>query len=190
MSIECEHSVDSNNNTKLDVLRIEKKTSEWIAKTFAQTHTCGLSVVAPNGAGKSTFAETNPEWVDGDKLVCSVAGLGKKTSMTESDMKLCDEVTNIAKKLGLWVLTSTWWDPKLVDVFVIPPKNVLRTRVAQKDFHRDFFDKDITPYIANIILPLAKKHNIPIVTDFKDVLKVVNLPKVHDIEDESPMSYL
>ena len=144
MSIESEESVDFNNNNISEVL-IEKKTSKWIAKTFAQTHTWGLSVVAPNGAGKSTFAETNPDWVDGDKLVLSVTGLGKKTSMTESDMKLCDEVTKVAKKLGLWVLTSTWWDPKLVDIFVIPPKNVLRTRVSLKDFHRDFFEKDIKP---------------------------------------------
>lgn len=150
---------------------ITQKTRDWIAKTNPRTHVQGLSVVAPNGAGKTTYVKTHPDWVDGDDLLKGVIGMGKKASMNEEDMKRADSVTKEGKRLGLWILTATWWDPKLVDVFVVPPADVLRERLAKKDFPGDFYEKNIAPYIRETIRPLAKKHDIPIVDDFLKILQ-------------------
>jgi hypothetical protein len=45
--------------------------------------------------------------------------VGEKVVMTEADMLLADETTKKYTELGTNLLVATWWDPKLVNAFVI-----------------------------------------------------------------------
>tara|TARA_B100000900_G_scaffold155828_1_gene132435 strand:- start:676 stop:1194 length:519 start_codon:yes stop_codon:yes gene_type:complete len=146
--------------------KIDENIIDFIKKSNAVIHSNGMSVVAPNGAGKSTYARKRKDWVDGDELLKAAISMGKKTEMSENDMKRADRVTKRAKERGLWILTATWYDPKLVDIFVVPREEALRERLEKKDFPRGFYENNIAPYVKKIIRPLAEKHNIPIVEDF------------------------
>ena len=157
--------------------RINENITKFIETSSAVIHSTGLSVVAPNGAGKSTYARKRRDWVDGDDLLEAVINMGKKTEMSENDMKRADRVTKQAKEKGLWILTATWYDPKLVDIFVVPREEELKKRLEKKDFPRGFYENNIAPYVKKIIRPLAEKHNIPIVEDFNalDLLVTENI---------------
>jgi hypothetical protein len=88
----------------------------------------GQVIVAPNNSGKTTFARSNTQWVDHDVLFKGDAGVGEKVAMTEADMLQADETTKKYTALGMNLLVATWWDPKLVNAFVIIPEATLKER--------------------------------------------------------------
>ena len=68
---------------------------------------------------------------------------------------------------------ATWWNIKLVDAVVILPKELNKKYLDAKDdaFDDDYYEKELAPYIKNILRPEAKKNNVPI---YKSIGEVVN----------------
>lgn len=120
----------------------------------------GKVVVAPNNSGKTTYANAHPQWEDHDVLLKKEVGMGMKQKMTERDMKQADVVTQKYIKLGKNQLVATWWDPALVDAFVIIDTTVLQRRGLP--------DKELQAATeqAKHYRTMAAKHNIPIYTSF------------------------
>lgn len=90
----------------------------------------GRVIVAPNNSGKSTYARAHPRWVDHDRLLREDTGMGQKPpgGMDKKDMQAADAVTKRHRARGTNMLVATWWDPALVDAFVIIPQAELRRR--------------------------------------------------------------
>ncbi len=150
-------------------------------------HWHGRSIIMPSGSGKSYFVEkqSKMEFLDADPILWAVGamppptGKGKNLSGLSWDkdgdeiMKRCDKVTRLLKQKNLWIMGATWWNIKLVDAVVILPKELNKKYLDAKDdaFDDDYYEKELAPYIKNILRPEAKKNNVPI---FKSIGKVVD----------------
>ena len=81
-------------------------------------------VVAPPGAGKSHWLARqgkNTKWQEGDKLY-----KGDTRNLTEAKLKKFDAQNRKFKKQGKHVLTSIWYDPKVVDHAILIPMATLK----------------------------------------------------------------
>ena len=143
-----------------DVLVVKRQAARLLTCFSAATHR-GRAVVAPNNSGKTTFARRHPQWLDQDVLLKQEAGIGAKKQMTEHDMKAADRVTKGHVARGDNVLVATWWDPKLVDAFVIIPRDELRRRGLAPDELRAATEQ------AVLHRTIARKHGIPVHTSFE-----------------------
>ena len=62
---------------------------------------------------------------------------------------------------------ATWWDPALVDAFVVLPEKSNREYLQKKgdkgeEFEEDYYDKEVLPHIENHIRPFADELGVPI----------------------------
>ena len=153
-------------------------------------HNVGRSIIMPSGSGKSYWMKnlqhtSNGTWnaipkksfIDSDPLMIAVGAMpplnGKDYSgglTWESNMeeicKRCDKVMTICKEKGLWIMGASWWDPKLIDAFVIMPKELNKKYLEGKKqqgegFEDDYYEKTVVPYIETL-RKYAKKFKIPL----------------------------
>lgn len=150
----------ASNMASADVLVVKRQAARLLM-CFSAAMARGRAVVAPNNSGKTTFARNHHEWLDQDVLLKREAGLGAKGHMTEDDMKAGDRVTKRHVDRGDNVLVATWWDPKLVDAFVIIPRDELYRRGLAPDELRAATKQ------ATLYRTIARKHNIPVYTSFE-----------------------
>ena len=98
-------------------------------------HSKGLFILAPSGAGKTHFCnnQTEPNWIDGDKIWYSAKAHPKGAWWLEPGEKIgridarSDIITYEAKAQGFWIIgaSNQWLKP---DAIVIPEWD---THVAQ-----------------------------------------------------------
>jgi len=153
----------ASNMASADVLVVRRQAARLLVCCSAALEcacTRGRAVVAPNNSGKTTFARKHPGWLDQDVLLKREAGLGAKRRMTEDDMRAGDRVTAKHVERGDNVLVATWWDPNLVDAFVIIPEDELRRRGLAPDELRAATEQ------ATLYRKVARKHRIAIYSSF------------------------
>lgn len=120
----------------------------------------GCVIVSPNNSGKTTFAKESAAWTDHDDLFLKETGIGEKKAMTIADMKRADEVTKRHKAKGENLLVATWYDPGLVDAFVIVPLKTLSSRkLTQEELEEN--QRQAAKYKE-----IAAEYNIQIYTSF------------------------
>tara|TARA_Y100000022_G_scaffold151796_1_gene133647 strand:+ start:1405 stop:2037 length:633 start_codon:yes stop_codon:yes gene_type:complete len=153
-------------------------------------HNVGRSIIMPSGSGKSywmkylqhtTYGDWNAipkqSFIDSDPLMIAMGAMpplhGEDFSgglTWNSDMeeicKRCDKVTVECKKKGVWIMGASWWDPALVDAYVILPEELNKTYLqGKKDigegFEGNYYEKTVVPYIS-ILRGFANKYNIPV----------------------------
>ena len=151
----------------------------------------GRSIIMPSGSGKSYWMKNlqhtsyknwkaipKHSFIDSDPLMIAVGAMppleGEDFSgglTWDKDMetiaKRCDTVMIECKKRGLWIMGATWWEPKLVDAFVVLPAELNKKYLKGKSdigegFNKDYYKNDVLPYIEGTIKPLAEEYNIPI----------------------------
>lgn len=122
----------------------------------------GRVIVSPNNSGKTTFAQKSTTWTDHDDLFLTETGIGEKEAMTIADMKRADEVTRLYTARGKNLLVATWYDPSLVNAFVIVPVKTLASRKLTKEQFEENQEQ------AHKYRGIAEKYNIPIYTSFAE----------------------
>lgn len=142
-------------------------------------HNIGRSIIMPSGSGKSYWMEklqhTNynnwkaipkHSFIDSDPLMIAVGAMpplsGEDFSgglTWDNDMeaicKRCDTIMIECKKRGLWIMGASWWEPPLVDAFVILPAAKNREYLKGKQeigegFDKDYYENDVLPYIEKL----------------------------------------
>lgn len=131
----------------------------------------GLVVVAPNNSGKTHYARRHPHWHDHDVLFRKETGTGQKLEMSEEDMHAADRVTARHRAMGDDMLVATWWDPRLIDAFVIIPQSTLEGRGLSEEKLRENTRQ------AKKYRTIAKKYGIPIYPSFEKADAVLRAPK-------------
>lgn len=153
-------------------------------------HKMGRSIIMPSGSGKSYWMKNlqhtiyknwkaipRHSFIDSDPLMIAVGAMppleGDDLSgglTWDNDMeticKRCDKVMIECKERGLWIMGATWWDPPLVDAFVILPAALNQKYLQGKSkigegFDDDYYDKKVIPYICEL-RGFSKKYSIPI----------------------------
>ena len=123
----------------------------------------GRAIVAPNNSGKTTFLQTHPGvgWHDQDDLLAQDLGMGAQSERyTASQLRSADALTERYKKQGLNLLVSAWYDPGVVDGFVIIDAEVLRERLGSAEFAENQRQ-------AKLYLGIAREHGIPVYPSFE-----------------------
>ena len=149
-------------------------------------HEHGLIAVGPNGIGKTYFIEEtqkSPEWIDGDNLMkyCGAMPSGGDWSSDsfEDILRACDVCLTKAKELGAWVISSTWWEPSIVNFFILPSEDRHKEYFLKKDdkFDSNFWEENTKPS-RNAMRATAEAHHKPIlgsVDELSDKLLIGNL---------------
>ena len=171
--------------------RLIERLEAYLSKNTTKDsyHWHGRSIIMPSGSGKSYFVEkqSKMEFLDADPIMWAVGAMppptGKDKNLSglswdkndDEIMKRCDKVTRLLKQKNLWVMGATWWNIKLVDAVVILPKELNKKYLDAKDdaFEEDYYEKELAPYIKNILRPEAKKSNVPIYNSIGEVVDYI-----------------
>ena len=129
----------------------------------------GHVIVSPNNSGKTTFAQGSAAWTGHDDLFLGETGIGEKKAMTIADMKRADKVTRGHKAMGKNLLVATWYDPSLVDAFVIVPLKTLASRKLTRE------ELEENQRQAAKYKEIAAKYNIRIYTSFVEADAMLRL---------------
>ena len=165
------------------------KLNTYLSNLSPVYHKMGRSIIMPSGSGKSYWMKNlqhisyknwkaipKHSFIDSDPLMIAVGAMppleGEDFSgglTWDNDMetiaKRCDTVMIECKKRGLWIMGATWWEPKLVDAFVVLPAELNKKYLKGKSdvgegFDKDYYKNDVLPYIEGTIKPLAEEYNI------------------------------
>ncbi len=166
------------------------KLNDYLTELNPVYHNVGRSIIMPSGSGKSYWMKnlqdtTYGNWkkipkhsfIDSDPLMIAsgampplegenLSGLNWKEHMKQI-CERCDMVTVKCKEKGLWLMGATWWDPTLVDAFVVLPEELNKKYLKGKGdvgegFNENYYERELKPYIENNIRPLAKDFGVPI----------------------------
>ena len=72
---------------------------------------------------------------------------------------------------------ASWWDPKIIDAFVIMPKELNKKYLEGKKqqgegFEDDYYEKTVVPYIETL-RKYAKKFKIPLFDSIESCAKYI-----------------
>ena len=87
------------------------------------TATTGRIIIAPCATGKSHYLREHPEcdWIEGDDLY-------KLHNILYYECELAHNINIEYKKLGMKIITSTWWTLDDVDAIIFSPIEILIER--------------------------------------------------------------
>jgi hypothetical protein len=134
------------------------------AKPAVRPTATGRVIAAQNGSGRSTFARGSPVWLKQDN--------GQRRGTTEADRRAADSITRRHVQAGHCVLVATWWDPAIVDAFVIVDASELARRGLT---HSQLADAQQQ---ADRCRAAAREHKIPVYDSFALASRAV-LPRGH-----------
>ena len=189
------------------------KLNTYLSNLSPVYHKMGRSIIMPSGSGKSYWMKNlqhisyknwkaipKHSFIDSDPLMIAVGAMppleGEDFSgglTWDNDMetiaKRCDTVMIECKKRGLWIMGATWWEPKLVDAFVVLPAELNKKYLKGKSdigegFKKDYYKNEVLPYIEGTIKPLAKEYNILIFDSIEScALNIIESDSSHTSKD-------
>ena len=135
----------------------------WAKQHNKNIHDQGRIVLGAPGIGKTTFASGNYDWVDADEIFKDLGvhteewhNVRHNLQEIKNHYTQCDELLNIMRNAGLWVIGSLFWEIR-ADAIVLINEDIHRTYVDK----RDDLKWDQVQKVVRELISLANKHNIP-----------------------------